>query len=214
MKLEVVQFVNELMSSNCFIIVDRKEKACIIVDPASEKSAREIEYIDQHGLHLDFIILTHEHTDHTWGANALKERYPEAKLVCSDLCSKYSKKESRAYFLLYYDDPFYRYELKSADIIVDKDTVIDWHGKKIVILMTPGHSRGAVCLDIEGNLFTGDTIMPFPPFLKNKYSIMEDWQKSVAMIIERYSQETIVYPGHGEKLLLGEWEENKEWTTP
>ena len=92
--IKVERFVNELMSSNCYIVADEASRHCICIDPASEKSLREIEYIENNGLTLDYIILTHEHTDHTWGVNALKDSYPDSKLVCSKQCMKYAPKAS------------------------------------------------------------------------------------------------------------------------
>lgn len=206
MTLEVKQIENQLMKSNCYIVVDWTSRICVIIDPASEKSEREIEYIEANDLQLDYILLTHEHSDHTWGANALKESFPCAKIVCSELCEKNAKKSSKAYFLLYYDKKGYRYELLPADIIIktDKDT-LNWKGIVIHFIMTPGHSFGSMCIDIEGMLFTGDTIMPFPAYFNGRDSSEGDWKKSVKLIESKFHDDIMIYPGHGEILTLGKW---------
>lgn len=209
MGLEVVRLENQLMKSNCYILVDRDSKSCVIIDPASEKSEREIAYIEGHGLCLDYIILTHEHTDHTWGVNALKENYPDAKIVCSELCEKYAEKSSKAYFLLYYNKKGYRYELMPADIIIHSDEdVINWRNVEIHFVMTPGHSFGSMCIDIDGMLFTGDTIMPFEAYFNGRDSNEEDWKKSIKMMQSIYQPSTIIYPGHGLSLVLSVWEKD------
>ena len=206
MTLEVKQFENQLMKSNCYIVIDWTSRTCVVIDPASEKSEREIEFIATNGLHLDYILLTHEHSDHTWGANALKEKYPEAKIVCSELCDKYAKKSSKAYFLLYYDKKGYRYELLPADIIIHKDDdILQWHEHDIHFLMTPGHSYGSMCIDIDGVLFTGDTIMPFEPYFNGRDSKEEDWETSIEKILNNYSRDILLMPGHGESLKLENW---------
>ena len=206
MNLEVKQLENELMKSNCFIIIDWTTHSCVVIDPGSEKSGREIAFIDSNQLHLDYIILTHEHTDHTWGVNALKERYPDSKLVCSELCNKYAKKASRAYFLFYYNTHNYRYELKSADIIIYKrEELLNWHNNIITFILTQGHSRGSMCIIIESMIFTGDTIMPFPPHFNNRDSNVNDWETSISRIEARLQGDTIIYPGHGKSLTLSEW---------
>ncbi len=74
--------------------------------------------------------------------------------------------------------------------------------------MTPGHSRASMCIDIDGMLFTGDTIMPFPRYLNKKDGNLEDWKKSVAMLESKYSDDTLIFPGHGKVLTLGEWKKN------
>lgn len=209
MALEVVQLENELMKSNCFIIVDRDSKACVIIDPASEKSEREIAYIEENRLCLDYIMLTHEHTDHTWGANALKERFSDAKLLCSEQCEKYAKKASRAYFLLYYDDPNYRYVLKPADVVIyDQEDWLEWHGRQFHFVITPGHSFGSMCIGIDNLLFTGDTIMPFPAYFNGRDSNEDDWKESISYISTLFPPSTTILPGHGEKLMLGNWKHN------
>lgn len=211
MALEVIQLENQLMKSNCFILIDWNSKSCVIVDPGSEKSEREIKYIEDNNLQLDFILLTHEHTDHTWGANALKEKYPKAKLVCSELCNKYAKKASRAYFLFYYDDPHYRYELSPADILIKQEgETLNWNDKSFKFVFTPGHSRGSMCIQIDEMLFTGDTIMPFPPYFNGRDSNQDEWEDSVKKIETYCSSNCHVYPGHGQMFNLSRWEYDKK----
>ena len=205
----VERFVNELMSSNCYIVVDDASKHCICIDPASEKSLREIEYIEYNGLTLDFIILTHEHTDHNWGVNSLREHFSGCKLVCSEPCNKYVKKTNRAYFLFYYDDPDYRYEIAPADILINnQEDNITWIGHDIKFILTPGHSYGSMCIDIDGMLFTGDTIMPFKPYFNGRDSNEEDWKATTGRINAKYSDDIDIYPGHGNCLTLKDWNES------
>ena len=197
------------MKSNCYIVADRVSKACLIIDPASEKSEREIIYVEDSGLHLDYIILTHEHSDHTWGANALKERFSDSKIVCSELCDKYAKKSSKAYFLLYYDKKGYRYELFPADIVIHtSEATLKWNNLDIHFILTPGHSFGSMCIEIDGKLFTGDTIMPFKPYFNGRDSKEDDWIISIEKILKKYPSEMEIMPGHGESLNLEKWKHN------
>ena len=204
--LKIERFVNELMTSNCYIVADEASKHCICIDPASEKSLKEIEFIESKGLTLDYIILTHEHTDHNWGVNSLREHFPDCKLVCSEPCNKYVKKTNRTYFLFYYDDPDYRYEIAPADILISKQVdVISWMGHEIKFILTPGHSYGSMCIDIEGMLFTGDTIMPYKPYFNGRDSHEDDWNKSIKRINTLFPTDIIIYPGHGDVISLKEW---------
>lgn len=206
--ITVERFVNELMTSNCYVVADEASKHCICIDPASEKSLREIEFIERNGLSLDYIILTHEHTDHNWGVNSLRNYFPNVKLICTDACNKYVKKTNRAYFLFYYDDPDYRYEIAPADILISQqEEIILWNEHNIKFLLTPGHSYGSMCIDIDGLLFTGDTIMPFKAYFNGRDSNEEDWKKSISLVESKYTDATLVYPGHGVELTLGEWKE-------
>lgn len=207
--LKVERFVNQLMTSNCYVVYDADTKKCLVIDPASEKSLEEIHFIEENGLKLDYIIITHEHTDHNWGVNALRDKYPNTLFVCSEQCNKYVKKTNRAYFLFYYDDPHYRYEIAPADILISKnEETLSWDGRDIFFLLTPGHSYGSMCIDIDGMLFTGDTIMPYKPYFNGRDSNEEDWIISIDMIKTLYNKRTMIYPGHGEVVNLLEWETN------
>jgi glyoxylase-like metal-dependent hydrolase (beta-lactamase superfamily II) len=198
--------VNELMTSNCYIVVDEASRSCVVIDPGSEKSEREIAYIKSNRLKAEYIIITHEHTDHNWGVNALREAFPDIKLVCSEECSKHVAKANKAYFLFYYDDPSYSYKIEPADIIIKGKTEnMEWSGHKIRFMMTPGHSFGSMCVRIEDFLFTGDTIMPYKPYFNGRDSNQDDWDNSISFVLQQCGDDVMVKPGHGEPLYLGEW---------
>ena len=115
------------------------------------------------------------------------------------------KKANRAYFLLYYDDSNYRYEIAPADKFVSDGECIEWSGHLIKFVFTPGHSYGSVCIDIDGCLFTGDTIMPYKPYFNGRDSNEDDWKASISKIVSLFYNNTMAYPGHGDYLLLGSW---------
>ncbi len=204
--LKVERFVNELMSSNCYIVVDEASKHCICIDPASEKSLREIEFIENNALTLDYIILTHEHTDHTWGCNALVERYG-AKVVCSEICKQNLAKEFQAYFLLYYDNTDYHYTVCKVDETTDEiGGQMLWQGHLIKFVPTPGHSMGSICLEMDDMLFTGDTIIQSKPYINKRNGSKELFFESVKMVLETFQPDIKVFPGHGEPFLLKDYQ--------
>lgn len=191
------------MSSNCYLVVDEASKHCICIDPASEKSEKEIAYIGNNGLTLDYIILTHEHTDHTWGVNALTERFANVKVVCSEVCKQNLAKEFQAYFLLYYDNPDYHYTVCRVDETTDSlNEEMLWQGHVIKFVPVPGHSMGSLCVDIEGKLFTGDAIMLSKPYINKRNGSKVLFFESVKKIMDIYPGETDIYPGHGEMFKL------------
>ncbi|MBO7636546.1 MAG: MBL fold metallo-hydrolase [Paludibacteraceae bacterium] len=205
--LKIERFVNQLMTSNCYVVVDEESKHCLCIDPASEQSEREIAYIGQNGLTLDHIILTHEHTDHTWGVNALKGRFAEAKVICSEVCCENLAKEFQAYFLLYFDNPDYQYTVCQVDETTEAmGGSLLWQGHKIKFVSTPGHSLGSISIDIDGRLFTGDSIMQSKPYVNKRNGSKELFFESVKKILETYPQETLVYPGHGEVFQLKDYQ--------
>ena len=208
MMLKVQRFINELMTSNCYVVYNEDIKRCLVIDPASERSLHEIEFIEKNGLVLDYIILSHEHTDHTWGVNSLKKAYPSAKVVCSELCKQNLKKEIQAYFLFYYDDPSYRYTVCQIDVTTEElDNSIEWYDNIIEIIPTPGHSMGSICIFIDSVLFSGDAILMSKPYVNKRNGNKEMYIDSVNKILSMFNPDTLIYPGHGEYFKLKEYSE-------
>lgn len=190
------------MASNCYVIWDDILLHCLVVDPASEKSSREIEYIKTHNLILDYIILTHEHTDHTWGTNALIETF-SPKVICSQACKDALPKEGQMYFRLYYDNSEYSYNVQKVDVTIeDIDYQLVWCDRTIMFYSTPGHSVGSICFSIEGTLFSGDTIQETKPYINKKNGNLKSYIESVNKILDLFSGNTMTYPGHGEPFQL------------
>ena len=193
------RLVNQLMTSNCFIVYDEISKRCVVIDPGSEKSEREIMFIREKQLRLDYIMLTHEHTDHTWGVNSLVEAF-RAPVVCSKSCKDNLIKESRAYFQYYYNDSNYHYEVKRVDLTIEEiDYNLSWNGTIIHFVPTPGHSMGSVCIELENYLFTGDTLMEYKPYISKRNGSKEEYRRSIDILVCEYAgREMIICPGHGE----------------
>ena len=196
--LKVKRFINELMTSNCYLLYEDETIRAIAVDPGSEKMLDAIAFIEDHHLVLDYIILTHEHTDHTWGVNALMREYG-AKIICSAACKKALPKECQAYFSFYYDNPKYEYKIERIDYTTEElNNQLTWDGNAITFINTPGHSIGSICISIENMLFSGDTIMQYKPYINKKRGSYKEYLESVERIVSLYDENTMVYPGHGE----------------
>ena len=193
------------MASNCYLIIDETSRHCVCIDPASEKSEREIAYIEKNRLTLDYIILTHEHTDHTWGVNTLTERFVNVKVFCSEVCKQNLANEYQAYFLLYYDNPDYHYTVCRVDETTESlSERMLWRGHEIKFVPVPGHSMGSICVDVEGRLFTGDAIMQSKPYVNKRNGSKELFFESEKKIVDTYPADTLIFPGHGVMFLLKE----------
>lgn len=204
--IKIRSLFNQLLSSICYIIYDDVSKRCVIIDPGSEKSLNEIDFIEQNGLKLDYVIMTHEHVDHCWGVNALRNQYPDLKLVYSEACNKYLQKSSRIFFQMYFDDAEYEYVIKPAEIqIKESGEILDWNGQQFRFILTPGHSLGSMCIAFGDSLFTGDTIIPFPPSFSGFGRNKADWKDSISYVLTMFPSNTVIYPGHGAVLTMRDW---------
>jgi hydroxyacylglutathione hydrolase len=73
---------------------------------------------------------------------------------------------------------------------------------------TPGHTKGSICIQYQNRLFSGDTLFADSIGRTDLYSgNMNDMKQSLRLLSERLSNQTVVYPGHGESK---KWQEIKE----
>jgi len=78
---------------------------------------------------------------------------------------------------------------------------------EVFVHHTPGHSAGSVCLEIEGHLFTGDTVFKQNVGNTDNYkSNPHDLITSLKYILS-LSKELIIEPGHKESTILKDEEE-------
>lgn len=208
--LTIKRHINQLMSSNCYVISDTQSQACLIIDPGSEKSEDIIKYIEQNKLTPEYIILTHEHSDHTWGVNSLLNKYPELKVIATQVCKEALPNASQAYFRFYYSDPEYAYYVNRVDITVEElDCHMNWCGEKIEFILTPGHSNGSMCVKIGDNLFSGDTVMLTKPYVNKRDGSVELYKNSVELLKNTISDNVLVYPGHGGRFYFKKFVQNR-----
>jgi hydroxyacylglutathione hydrolase len=179
--------------TNCYCL--SQDGHAIIIDPGGNPE-KIFEIIPTRT--LDAIILTHAHPDHLGAISGLKNEYPESKIYMhkDDLpIYKQACLSSRFYLKTGLD------KLPEPDGFLTEGKFII-HNSEFIILETPGHSPGSICLQIKDFLFTGDTLfkngigrMDFPFSDKNK---MKESLKKISQL----SGDLIIYPGHGDKSIL------------
>jgi hydroxyacylglutathione hydrolase len=191
--MKIIKIINQPVSSNCFIVFNENKKSCIVIDPGSEDPSVIEKIIDDQN--VDFIFLTHEHFDHIWCADRIRTKY-NAKLCCSFDTAKAITNRKKNMSLFFNQVGF---ELKPCDVVLADEQLIDWDGIKIEIIHTPGHTNGCICIKINNNLFTGDTV------IKNVYTVTklpegskEKLKKSMEKLEKKGLHKLNLYCGHGE----------------
>lgn len=191
-KVEVGPF-----AANCYIVGSESKKEGMIIDPGDE--AKEIlKSIKDSGLDIKLIILTHGHIDHIGAIKEVKEATgAEVAVHTDDADSLHDQSIARAFGLSYPPPPPPDRLLKGGDSI----DVGDLH---FLVLHTPGHSPGGICLLGQGVVFSGDTLFNYGI---GRYDLPggsgSQLMNSIHTKLMLLPDNTIVYPGHGPETTIG-----------
>jgi len=147
-----------------------------------------------------YVVLTHYHADHTYGAYL----YPNARVVAHARCGKLlATRGQRALEEARKEAPeLEEVELRLPDLVLDSGEMeLHVGGKTLRLLWTPGHSEDVLSVFVEEDrvLFASDTILPVPTIVDGD---PEALKRSLQRLLD-LQPESIVQ-GHGEVVLRGE----------
>ena len=175
-----------LYQTNCYIVHQISSPKCIVIDPGYEAHS-VLDAVEERGLEIEAILLTHGHFDHV---GAVRD------LVATTGCRVFLRPEETTMPHQMTGGPLYYSDCYPAE---GKLQVADMD---ISVIHTPGHTPGSVCLLIEDTMFSGDTLFAgsmgrcdFPG--SSIFEMRKSLRKLCAL-----SKNYRVLPGHGEDSTL------------
>ena len=186
------------VQENCYVVRRDGSDRALMVDPGDEPD-RLLALVEELGVGLDAILLTHTHFDHV-GAVAPVARATGAPVFCPKL-----EVPVLADIMAFVPWPgFGPYESYDADETVEGGERLALAGFDIEVLFTPGHSPGHVTYAIEDVLLSGDVL--FQGSVGRVDLPGGDWPtlaRSIATLLDRFDDDTSVLPGHMGVTTLG-----------
>lgn len=177
--MKIKRYIGGMLESNGYVIYQREEGSCYVIDPGY--TAKNFAgFIEENRLNLQGILLTHHHYDHMGAVEKLRAIYP---------CPVYMHRADMDRYKGMVDHP-----LEDGDVIMLEDEAIQ-------VIHTPGHTAGGVCFFSEKSklAFTGDTIFNVDLGRTDLEDGSEsDMIRSCREIIDTWSNEIYIYPGHGD----------------
>ncbi|MCB9893166.1 MAG: MBL fold metallo-hydrolase [Planctomycetes bacterium] len=155
-----------------YIIGDRASGKAAIIDPRHDLVDEFISLLKKEGLKLELVIDTHTHADHLSGAAELKQRTG----------ARYGMIQGTL--------------VKPADRAFADGEVYMLGETELRIIASPGHTPDSLTVYVDGNLFTGDTMLiggsGRTDFMGGDAGeLFDSFQK-----FAEFDDHTIVWPGH------------------
>jgi hydroxyacylglutathione hydrolase len=191
--MDVRMFSVGPIQENCFLFRRDGSDRALIVDPGDEAD-RLLRAIDELGVVLDGILLTHTHFDHV-GAVA-----PIAKATGAEVWVPEIEKPVLADINSYVPwAEFGPFESWDAEHTLNGGERLELAGFEIDVVFTPGHSPGHVTFHVadEQAIFSGDVLFQGSVGRTDlPGGDPEVLMASLKLLAESLPDETIVHPGH------------------
>jgi len=170
--------------ANCYLIVDGNTKVGILVDPGAEGIAL-IEWIDD--VSIQTILVTHAHPDHVGALEYVqRELGVDVGMHAAD-AKAFSQR---------------------PDYFLSDGQTIKLGDSHLQVVGLSGHTQGSIgfhILDVSTppHVLVGDAIFPGGPGHTTSPADLEVALEILARTVFTWSDETILFPGHGEPTTVG-----------
>ena len=224
--LVIVRQVTGPTQTNTYLLYDTGSKEAALFDVGGSIDSLE-SIIEDEGLTVRYLFITHAHCDHVEGIPEIKKKYPHAKIGVSreeyedmELYERWEElldPEEVAGIKQYPEVAAmanFDYEtLGEPEIYLEDEQSYALGGFTISTFLSPGHSRGSICFYAGNVLISGDVLfhrrVGRTDFLNS--GGWDEIVKSVHRLYASLPDETKVYPGHGPSTDIGsEKRENEE----
>lgn len=181
--------------ANCYLLTSREET--LVIDPGAEPE-RVLQAV--RGRSVAGIVATHCHCDHIGAINELASASGAEVFAGAEDADAMGDPH-----LSGFDEEGSDYRVEHVEVWLTEGQQISWGDDQLVVLATPGHTPGSICLldTANGTLFTGDTL--FEAGVGRTDFIRGDAQAMRATLarLGALSPELVVLPGHGNPTTIG-----------
>jgi len=195
--LNIKSFVLGSLLNNSYLLWDDSEKIGVVIDPTFDSEVI-VGFAKKNGIVIQKILNTHCHFDHIAG-NAVVHKFFKSEILINrkDIALLKSGHIIAEHFGLISEpspNPT-KFISEGDEILVGRE--------KIVVIETPGHTKGGVSFYTKGHLFCGDTL--FAGSIGRTDLEGGDLDTLIKSIREKLfvlPPETVVHPGHNEETTI------------
>jgi hydroxyacylglutathione hydrolase len=197
MSLAVDRYELGPIGTNCYVVrASRTAGEAVVVDPSGDATDLRLE-LARTGARCVGILITHGHWDHLVGVAELAEGTGAPVHMAED---ERGLLENLPDLL----PAGVHARAHTPEILLKGDETLELAGITLETVRVPGHSPGHLAFHADGSLFSGDVL--FAGSVGRTDLPGADWETlidSLRALTERFSPDTVVYPGHGPPTTLG-----------
>lgn len=186
---------------NCYIVGDESSGSGALIDPGDEATRIAIA-VEQTGLEIEKIILTHAHIDHVGAVAALVDEYACPVLMHAEAEPMLKQLPTQAIMM---GTRFGK--VPPVDGYIEYEELLEVGDLSLKSLYTPGHAPGHLAFHIESEdlVFSGDALFAGSVGRVDlPGGSMEVLMRSIEERLMTLPDATRVYPGHGPATTIGE----------
>jgi len=186
---------------NCYIVGDEGMGAGALVDPGDE-ATRVALAVEQTGLEIDWILITHAHIDHVGAVAALVDEYACPVLMHAEAEPMLQQLPTQAMMMgLRFG------KVPAVDRHIEDEEVLEVGALRLRALYTPGHAPGHLAFYVEGEglVLSGDALFAGSVGRTDLFGgDMNLLMRSINEKLMTLPDETRVYSGHGPQTTISD----------
>lgn len=183
-------------ASNCYVVGSEATKEGMVIDPGGDAD-KILRTAKSMGLTIKLIVLTHGHIDHIEALAKVKKATGAAAAIHAEDAPLVEEQLSG--YRITPTDP----SLSLIDRLLKGGDTIEVGDLRFLVIHTPGHSSGSICLLGHGVLFSGDTLFNFGIGRYDLGGSFQQIMNSLHTKLMVLPDNTVVYPGHGPGTTIG-----------
>ena len=187
--------------SNTYLAWDDCSRQAVIID-CGNPTSEVFWYVDENGLTVSHVILTHMHYDHVLYVDEYRSIFPDAEIAIGGADAVLLGDSEANVSYLFGDERSFG----GADVMLNDGDKIMLGESPLSVIATPGHTPGGICLYAENEkiMFTGDTLFGGGGIGRTDFKY-GDFRLLVASLkkILTMDADIKILPGHGGASTIG-----------